>query len=224
MSPCARRTSSHGGPRAPRSRQPRPKGRGPTCRISCRQQERSSTSSTPEMAANPRTHGLSTDTWRTRSKPTPCTDRTTSRGVLFWRAFLTRSQADLIKDMLEVERVEHQPRPDPAAKRLSDPAPFFTPSRENKKLDDNTPWPPGKSLYVIWARHSENEKEVRFIDGQLEELAGPENVYVEVYPTQVYFWRAFLTKSQSEILEKIPEALDYTPEQRIDMTRPTAET
>ncbi|KAK6853849.1 hypothetical protein PG995_010661 [Apiospora arundinis] len=72
-------------------------------------------------------------------------------------------------------------------------------------IGDYAPAEPGKALYVIWARDSEDEKEVRFIDGQLEEIAGPENVYVEVYPTQVYFWRAFLTPSQSEILKKMPE-------------------
>ncbi|KAK6827403.1 hypothetical protein PG987_010744 [Apiospora arundinis] len=46
-------------------------------------------------------------------------------------------------------------------------------------IGDYAPAEPGKALYVIWARDSEDEKEVRFIDGQLEEIAGPENVYVE---------------------------------------------
>ncbi|KAK8081146.1 hypothetical protein PG997_008964 [Apiospora hydei] len=92
-------------------------------------------------------------------------------GVLFWRAFLTPSQLELIKAMQEVLKVEHQPSPkSPRTARPAD-EPNFTPQRENKQIMYRKP-PAGRQLYHVEPRDRRDEPALRTLVDQLEAMAG----------------------------------------------------
>ncbi|KAK7955679.1 uncharacterized protein PG986_004901 [Apiospora aurea] len=130
-------------------------------------------------------------------------------GVLFWRAFLTPSQLELIKAMQEVLKVEHQPSPkSPRTARPASPCPpSFYPSRANPVLDLQSPARVGKELYQIEPRNAHDERDLRALAGQLEDTVAPGDLYTSAITAGVSHWRAFLTTDEYVRLHGLPELL-----------------
>ncbi|KAK8129016.1 hypothetical protein PG984_010124 [Apiospora sp. TS-2023a] len=124
-------------------------------------------------------------------------------GVLFWRAFLTTSQMELIRAMPEVGKVQHQPKPRPQSPKKE--YPDYTPSRANPLLDLTSPARVGKELYQIEPRECYDPRVVPVLAARLENMVAPGDLYTNVITGGILDWRAFLTASECEELRAVPE-------------------
>ncbi|KAK7926559.1 hypothetical protein PG985_003557 [Apiospora marii] len=131
-------------------------------------------------------------------------------GVLFWRAFLTTSQMELIRAMPEVVKVDHQPKPQPKAAAPVE-QPDFTPARANPELGVTSPPREGKELYHIMPKIWHDKEVLKSLADKIENMAAPGDLYTHTFTGGIHYWRAFLTAGEAAQLRDVPEVRATAP-------------